>query len=119
MTSSTKQRDPEDIRVRLSFDVDQITQSLVYEFYSITKKKPMRIKKYGRVAGSYNFVENDKLYIEIEAYNTTPKTPVRNLNLNCTFVFTGMPNSAGSDQALSPFDKDIASFTFADGEWDN
>ena len=54
--------------LRLSFDPRQITQSLAHEFLVVEEfdsKQPYPIKADGPLAGTFNFQENDQIFVEV------------------------------------------------------
>lgn len=102
MTSSKPA--PKPYILELSFDADQVTQSLQFRVISpVGDDSPLKTK--GPMAGTFNFVHDDEITVRVvataEAAKPSDPMPTLDVNVtNCTFV------SIGPDQKqfLSLFD---------------
>lgn len=66
--------------LRLSFDPKQITQSLGYEFLNVDGQQPYPMEAKGSLAGTFNFQENDQIFVEVV-------TSIADFSVtNCTLV---------------------------------
>lgn len=110
--SSTK---PSTYILRLSFDANQITQTLQYKFFT-ESGLPCDEETSGPLAGTFNFQDGDELQVQVvasaEADKDTGRIPELQVNItNCTFVSIKPPVK----QDLSLFDPYNACTTIS--EW--
>lgn len=101
MTKSTKLETPPYI-LELSFDVNQITQSLHYRFISPEGKKCEQVDM-GPLAGTFRFKRGDEIMVRVNAKVETKDKKTKNTSLdlnitNCTIVSIEAPN--GKDLSL-------------------
>lgn len=106
--------------LKLSFDIRQVTQSLAYEFVldSPENEEIYPLEDKGPLAGTFNFQENDQIFIEVIA--SVPETTSSQMFesvfavSNCTFV--SVP--ARMTEFLSLFDQASACTTINQkGDW--
>ena len=96
----------------LSFDINQVTQALNYEFTS--KGKPYKSKRMGPTAGTFNFEKGDTVDVKVIAYEKKEKPddlPFTFEIENCSLVSIKAPQVP----ELSMFDSHNAISTF--GGW--
>lgn len=91
--------------LKLSFDIRQVTQSLAYEFVvgndnQHDKNTPHPMIEGGPLAGTFNFQEDDELFVEVIATAPDDENMLDFAVTNCTFV--SIP--ATMTESLSLFD---------------
>lgn len=103
--------------LQLSFDLRQVTQSLAYKF--VRGKSDYPIISEGPLAGTFNFQENDEIFVKVIATSAAsldqsgvkPEDILKYFVVtNCTFV--SVP--ARMTEKLSLFDPESACSTIAD-----
>lgn len=93
----------------LSFDVNQVTQALNYDFTS--NGKSHKSKRIGPTAGTFNFKKGDTLDLKVIAYEqpAIDDSPFTLVIANCSLVSIKAPQVP----ELSMFDPDNAVSTFS------